>query len=131
MCELKKLGARGGSLLCWSTYVTLINTQQSIMHVWGNKKTERKREVPTVQPTMPTTSYRYYLKCISCFLFKIHFSRHLFLQDGGGLGISDEVPGWREGCKVMAPEGPAAMGAVGQTRSETGLTPESRSYAGR
>ena len=46
------------------------------------------------------------------------------------MGISDEVPGWHEGCKVTAPEGPAAIGAVEQTRSETGLTPESWSDMG-
>lgn len=40
MCELKQLGARGGSVLLWSTYVTLINTQQSFTHVWGNKQKE-------------------------------------------------------------------------------------------
>ena len=56
MCELKQLGARGGSLLRWSTYITLIKTQQSFMHVWGNKKTEREKLPQYNLPCQPPSS---------------------------------------------------------------------------
>lgn len=56
MCELKQLGATGGLLLCWSTYITLTNTQQSFMHVWGHKKTERENHPQYNLPRQPPST---------------------------------------------------------------------------
>lgn len=130
MCELKQLGARGGSLLLWSTYVTLINTQQSFTHVWGNKKPERDKYSQYTLPCQPPSiiifwniSAAFCSKYISCIITSYRRMVDWGFQMRSLAGMR-AARGWF--LKVLQPWSSRA-----NPRSEMGLTPESWSDMGR